>query len=1238
MRFRILGALEVRGDSGRLKLGGRKQQGLLGLLLLRPNEVVSVEALIDGLWGEEPPESAANALQVYVSGLRKVLGPETLLTRPPGYELRVDPEEVDAARFEAGIGRGRRLVAAGELAGGLEALTQALQLWRGRPLAGLGLGLAAEAEASRLDELRLAALEDQIDAELALGRHGRVVPELEALAAEHPHRERLAGQLMLALYRGGRQVEALDVYRAARRYLTDELGLEPSPALQELERRILGHDPALGRERSDDVVQPVRSGRRQVVVLVVDLEARGGAGALDPETEEHVLVPAVASAARVLESHGAQVERASWRLRAIFGLAKSREDDARRAASAGLELLRLRPAAPVGVALDVRIGLAAGEVVSGPAGLAGSTLREAEALARDAQPGEILLGERALRLLSGAEIRDAGRGRQRLESLDLEAEVIPRRSDLAFVGRRKELTYLVGALDAVIEERTCRQVVVAGAPGIGKSRLTSELVAQTGDRATSVSGRTRPHGAGPSLLPMAEIVHQLAGEDIRAGVRPLLRGDRHAALVAERLSVGLGTAEGDASQEQTYWAVRRLLEAVARRRPLVVRLEDLHWADDALLDLVDYLAERVRDAPLLLVVTGRPELLERRPEWARPDANGTLIIPLEPLGGRETDRMIAALSERESLDDAVRSRIAVAAEGNPLFIEQMVAMAGELGTTDDLLVPPSTHALMAARLDLLGADEREVVERAAVIGREFSLAGLTHLAIGAERAQLLLEALWRKQFVDTVGSGVFRFRHQLIADVAYKSIPKAARVELHERLAEALGADAPPETTGYHLERAARYLEEFDRGSPAARALSEKARERLGLAGRRALARDDVAAAVSLLTRATTLPCGPDAEDLITLGESLRGHGEVPRSMKALQQAEELGASSGRPEVSARATVLRIELESMSSQGFSIDGGLAALASAMTVLERAGCARGLADAWWAVSSLQTLASDSERAAEALEHAIEWARRSDHHPLLTSAQVQLVAMAWFGPMAAPDAVSKCKAILAFPAVPPRLAAAAHRALAGLFAIQGRFEEARTHLDHDRAIVLDVGLRIAVGVGLTQRAYVELLADDLEAAEASCRDGIALLAETGEREYFVGIQVLLADVLLRRGRPDEALELTRVAEEHGIADDVVEQAHWRSVRGKLLALRGEQVEAERLAQEAVALLSSTDVLNIRAHALLDLGEVLSHGADVAELLRVLGEAEELFSRKGNLVCLERVEALRHRALQEPLSAKP
>ena len=245
MQFRILGPLEVWDEGGEVSLGGAKPRALLALLLLHPNEVVPADRLIDELWGEDSPERAAAALRVNVSRLRKALAQDVLKTRSPGYVVRVEHDELDLHRFERLVDEGRSLLARGLADGASERLRDALSLWRGPALADFSYESFAQPAVARLEEIRLAALELRMEADLALGRHDELVGDLEALVAEHGHRERLRRYLMIALYRAGRQADALSAYQDARRIFVDELGIDPSPALQELERAILRQDPAL---------------------------------------------------------------------------------------------------------------------------------------------------------------------------------------------------------------------------------------------------------------------------------------------------------------------------------------------------------------------------------------------------------------------------------------------------------------------------------------------------------------------------------------------------------------------------------------------------------------------------------------------------------------------------------------------------------------------------------------------------------------------------------------------------------------------------------------------------------------------------------------------------------------------------------------------------------------------------------------------------------------------------------
>jgi len=508
----ILGPLRVTLAGAAVPLGAARQQALLALLALHPAEAVPADRLVEELWDGAAPETASKIVQIYVSELRKALGRDAIATRGGGYALQLDPERVDARRFE-------QLAATG-------AYREALGLWRGPALGDFRYERWAQAEAQRLEELRTAVLEDRIDADLAAGRHAALASELEVLVTEHPLRERLRGQQILALYRSGRQAEALAAYRESRRVLVDELGIEPSQQLRRLEQAILAQDASLDAAPEPDLPQ-----RKTVTALWVESDATA-----DPEARS----PALDAAAAAIERHGGSVERHGSGITGIFGIPVVHEDDTLRAVRAAEEI---RAAGVL---------VATGEIVA--AGGSPADVVRALRPAAAAQPGEVILDETTERLVRTAR-----------KSLDAQ-----------LVGRRHELALLRDAFERVERESTCALVTVLGPAGIGKSRLAAELTAEIDGRATVLAGRCPPYGEGITFRPLAEIVGaagDLAGH---------LEDEPDAALVADRLSAGSA-----APPQDVFWAARRLFEAIARRGPLIVVWDDLHWAEPTLLDLVD---------------------------------------------------------------------------------------------------------------------------------------------------------------------------------------------------------------------------------------------------------------------------------------------------------------------------------------------------------------------------------------------------------------------------------------------------------------------------------------------------------------------------------------------------------------------------------------------------------------------------------------------------------------------------
>src|SRR5215217_1724751 len=888
MDLRILGPLEALEAGQPVVLGGSKPRALLAILLLHANESLRSDRLIDELWGERPPAGAEKTLQVHISRLRKALARgggngtgDLIVTCEHGYELHLDPEQLDSYRFERRLAKGREELAAGRARDAAAALEDALSLWRGRPLDDLAYEPFAQREIARLEDLRMAALEQLIEAKLALGRHAEVVRELEALIGEHPYRERLRAQLMLALYRCDRQADALQAYQDARRKLVEELGIEPGERLHELERAILAQEPSLALPAVEAVEQPVAaelagdglelgrapqdadgagSARRLVTTVFADIVGSTGlAERLDPESMHSLLDRYAEVCGAVIERHGGVVTGfIGDAIVGVFGQAELHEDDALRAVRAAVELREAGAALSAeierdgGTRLGMKLGIESGEVfISAGARrtrfAAGDAFNVAARLESLAQEGEILLGENVHDLVRGAvgvepleplSLRGRSAKVQAWRLLRVEADgfAIPRTMRSRFVGRASELDALRSALARVHDERDCRAVTVVGPAGIGKSRLALELVAGLGDDATLLVGRCPSYGDGVTYRPLAEIVEQLGGSDPRQRIGELFDGDEP---IARMVLAAIGLSHGAAQPEETFWAVRRLFERVAADRPLVVVFEDVHWAEPTLLDLLEYLIAFSSGHAILLVCLARPELLQTRPGWAAPQPNTSLLV-LDALPDSDARRLVENAGASE-LGSRTAQRILETAEGNPLFLEHLVAVGAETGAAD---LPSSIQAVLAARIDHLEPGERALLEHASVQGRSFYVGAIEAVLPGSASAgnATHLVSLVQKQLIrpgrsQFGGEDAFRFSHVLVREAAYRGLPRRRRAELHEGMARWLEArpGTQDETVGYHLGEAYRQLAELGRVGERERALAAAAAERLAAAADAAL-------------------------------------------------------------------------------------------------------------------------------------------------------------------------------------------------------------------------------------------------------------------------------------------------------------------------------------------------------------------------------------------------------------------
>ena len=1274
MDFHILGPLEVLDEGRAISVGGSRQRALLALLLLHANETLTTDRLVDELWGERAPPTAAKLLHVQISRLRKALaaggvdhqaGSGTVVTRERGYELTLEREQLDAHRFKDLVAAGGDELAAGHPDRAAATLERALSLWRGAPLADAAYERFAQHEITRLEELRVTALELLVDAQLGLGRHADVVGRLQALIAEHPYRERLRAQLMLALYRCDRQADALQAYQDARRALVDELGIEPGERLRELERAVLAHDPGLTPAPADAVQPPLpqemprrqaaprADARRLVSVVFADLaDSTALAERLDPESLHGVLDRCSVVCADVLERHGGTVEEYRGdAVVGVFGLRERHEDDPLRAVRAALELREAGAALGTelerdhGIHIAGRFGITSGEVFVG-AGARGETLARGDAmnvaagLGEAAADGEILLGERTYRLVA-AEVRAeqldplAVRGRQakvdawRLLGLKAGDPVPLGSSATPFVARARELAQLRAELARAGDERSCRLVTVVGQPGIGKSRLARELVAEVRDDATVVVGRCLSYGDGIAYRPVAEMISQLGGADPEQWIGELLAGDERFDLIVRRVLGAIGLSGESAQAGETFWAVRRLLEALAHERPLVVVVEDAHWADPTLLDLLEYIVAFSSGSPILLVCLARPDLLERRASWAAPQPSASLLV-LEALPRADALALVETVAGEE-LDPLVADRIVATAEGNPLFLEQLLAVKaeGELTT-----LPPSIEAVLAARIDQLEPRERDVLVHASVEGRSFHAGAVAELmaegepdAVGTALMGLVHKQLVRPDRPEFAGEDAFRFAHALIRDAAYGGMPKRLRAALHERLAGWLRTKprVADEILGYHLEQACRYRAELGHADQHDRALAGEAAERLAAAARAALVRGDPAAAARLLERAVSLlPLEEPARSalLSTLGATLVEAGRLADADRFLGEAIERAEQEDDPRLEARARVEQ-QLERLRAEtSTGIEQARQVADVALQELERHRDDLGLCRAWRLRAWIEWVESRAAAADEAWRRAATHARRADDERELFEILGWRASAAVFGPTPVPEAIRRCERIREQVRSSPVAVAVTLHPLGLLHAMTGDFERARGLVCEANEILDDLG-RMEQAVSYHE-ALVELLAGRPADAEARLRPGYEALERMGERALRATTAAMLAQAVYGQDRHEEADELCRASERMAAREDVVTHALWRSVRAKIRACAGELDEAEALAREAVRLLEPTDLLTDRANALLDLAEVLRLGGRATDAEAAAQGGLELYERKGNRVSAARARS--------------
>jgi len=1022
---------------------------------------------------------------------------------------------------------------------------------------------------------------------------------------------------------------------------------------------------------------PVREMRKTVTLIFSDLKDSTALGErLDSEALHEVKDRYFAAMAAEIKRHGGKIEKyIGDAIMAVFGLPKAHEDDALRAVRAadGMRraLLRVNEdlTARYGVVLGNRTGVNTGEVVANDDEKAdqklatGDAVNVAARLEQAAPVNEIYLGETTFRL-----VRDAVEV-EPVEPLQLKGKAervaayrlvsargldgYARRQDTPIVGRDDELAALHAAYEHAREGREVRLVTVIGDAGLGKSRLVREVTDRIAADARVLRGRCLPYGEGITFWPLVGMVREAAkisDDDPPEVARARLRSAVGDADVAERLASAVGLSTTAFPLHEIYWGARKFLEGMATIQPVVVIVDDIHWAEPALLDLLLHLLEASTGAPILLLATARHDLIDSKPDWGEHERSTRLV--LHPLSAAAAAQVVANLLGSTGLPADVVQRIVSAAEGNPLYVEQMLAMlidtrvlrfeGGQWVRGEgqaEITVPPTIQALVEARLDNLARADRAALEPAAVIGLEFPHVAVQTMVPEVVRSTLPahMDTLAKKHFIRPAhkehGELLYRFHHQLVRDTTYNGLLKRNRANLHlafVRWADGVNADRDralefQEILGYHLEQAHRYLRELGPLDDAGITIGADAAGRLSSSAKRAFARGDMHAAANLFRRSMALFAEEDparAELMPQLGEALMGLGDFDGARAAIKDARAAAVRLSHRRLHATSHVIELLIKLYSGEsGEWSESALNSVQSLIPQLEAESAHNELAMAWRLIVLVHGIAGRYSLATQAAERSIRHAKSAGNAWLAEANSINLALDSLFGPTPVLQAIARCESLLAEELRDRLNECSILCTLAQLKAMNGELQAARGLYVRSRTTLRDLGQgRLAASTG-ADLLRVELLGGDLLAAEREVRSDYDFLSKVGDTYTLSSLAALLAKALREQGRADEAIDLSRTAENLSAPDDIESQVLWRSVRAPLVAAAGDPSLAENLARTAVDLANGTESPMLKADAIAELATVLMTIGRPAEAIQTVNEAIALYAAKGNLVAGER-----------------
>ena len=978
--------------------------------------------------------------------------------------------------------------------------------------------------------------------------------------------------------------------------------------------------------------------RKVVTILFADLSGSTQMQErLDAEAAARVMERVQRMFATAVGSNGGRVVKSTGDgVMAVFGVPAVREDDAVRAVRAGIDM----QAAFASLELDdvaLRVGINTGEVVVSPASddVIGDPVNVAARLEGAAGLGEVFVGPETTRLVRDVipletveplQLKGKAEAVQaaRVAGHAVESSV----RTTSFLGREEDLASLLDALAEAEANCASRLVTVVGWPGLGKSRLAAEFAAEVDGRASVIEVRF-VHGGGSSFGPIASALRAL----VESGDLDFAEDRGRVTDTIDALVRG-GQA---GSTEQVFWAIRRVLQAAAAMRPVVVVLDDIHWAETAMLDLIEHLAEWLSGGAVLLLALARPELRDRRP--ALIEAGGPSAA-VRVLSGLDTDTCRALALEvldADEVPDEVVRRVLEGSEGNPLFLRELLRLLVDDGVLerspdgaarrwtltveiDAIELPATIHAALAARIEQLSSDERAVLQAASVIGRHFERGAVEALVAPAVATRLddHLASLHRRALVDPDGTWwrderLFHFHHVLIRDAAYRRILKEVRAAQHVRyadwLVERVGDDTAEydEVLAYHLEQAVTYQREL--GDTVDPALAKRAVAHLSAAGGRALARDDVANASALLGRARQL-APDDVELLRTWCEAVVSTGDMHAATMAVS---ELASAARDDRERAIAAVYDAQLAGQRTPE-KLRDVVGKASTAAVILSEHGDDVGVAHAEAVHASALAGLGQVGAAEAALDRSLAAARRAGDIRRANVVLSLAPAAAVWGPSPIARASGRCLdvvRVLRITTWAPHVEAHALRHQAALEAMRQRGDAARNMLTSARQTFTDLGHRLGLLETTMYEGLVELLDGNAASAEPPLRKALTGFDSLGARTSAARATALLARALLELDRVDEA---ARLADPLLAGEDLKAKIGLLGVAAEVLARRGEIADAEGLARGAVALAEATDALVDHADARLALANVFAAAGRTEESDAELARARDLYEAKG------------------------